>query len=166
MRSRFFADQSKSFGNTTLLMSLGRPSGVGKPATLTAAKNCEAIFSDSSVMAQSRNCFAAGFFAPFRVSPLASISYPEPSGASPIATGEPFLIISWATYSNETPMARSPAAESLQGLEPDFVYSAMFLSSASMYFQPAASPLRCRMDSTERYPVPEEAGFGITTWPL
>src|SRR5258708_26716891 len=27
MRSRFFADQSKSFGKTTLLMSFGRPSG-------------------------------------------------------------------------------------------------------------------------------------------
>ena len=69
---------------------------------------------------------------------------------STISTGEPFLIISWATYSNDTPMARSPAAESLQGLEPDLVYSAMFLSSASRYFQPSASPMRCRTETTER----------------
>ena len=74
MRSRFFADQSKSFGKTTLLTSLGRPSGAANPGALTAAKNCEAILSDSSVMAQSRNCFAAAFLAPFLVSPLASIS--------------------------------------------------------------------------------------------
>ncbi len=76
------------------------------------------------------------------------------------------MIISWATYSKETPTARSPAAESLQGLEPDLVYSAMFLSSASRYFQPSASPIRCSTETTDRYPVPEDAGFGITTWPL
>src|SRR6266508_195146 len=71
-----------------------------------------------------------------------------------------------ATYSNDTPMPRSPAAESLQGLEPDLVYSAMFWFSASRYFHPASSPIRWRMEATERYPVPDEAGFGITTWPL
>ena len=38
IRSRFFADQSKSFGYTTLLTSLGSPSGTGKPGTATAAK--------------------------------------------------------------------------------------------------------------------------------
>ena len=42
----------------------------------------------------------------------------------------------------------------------------MFWWSASRYFQPSASPMRCRIDATERYPVPDEAGFGITTWPL
>src|SRR5581483_7278460 len=74
MRSRFFADQSKSFGKTTLVTSLGRPSGTGNPGTLTAAKNCAAILSDWSLIAQSRNCFAAALFAPFLVRPLASIS--------------------------------------------------------------------------------------------
>ena len=41
MRSRFLADQSKSFGKTTLPMSFGSPSGTGKPATATAAKYFE-----------------------------------------------------------------------------------------------------------------------------
>jgi hypothetical protein len=41
IRSRFFADQSKSFGYTTLPMSLGSPSGTGKPGTETAAKYFE-----------------------------------------------------------------------------------------------------------------------------
>jgi len=38
IRSRFFADQSKSLGYTTLATSLGSPSGTGKPDTATAAK--------------------------------------------------------------------------------------------------------------------------------
>ena len=42
-------------------------------------------------------------------------------------------------------MARSPAAASLHGLEPDLVYSAMFLSRASRYFHPSASPMRWRI---------------------
>jgi len=67
-----------------------------------------------------------------------------------ISTGAPSFFILAATYSNDTPMARSPAAASLQGLEPDFVYSAMFLSSASRYFQPSGSFIRCRIEATER----------------
>ena len=55
-------------------MSFGKPSGTGKPATPTAAKYCEYSFMASSLAAQSRNCLAAGFFAPFLVSALASIS--------------------------------------------------------------------------------------------
>ena len=47
-------------------------------------------------------------------------------------------------------MARSPAAASLQGLEPDLVYSAMFGWIASRYFQPSVSPIRCSTDATER----------------
>ena len=103
---------------------------------------------------------------PFFVSPLASISYPEPSFGNTISTGAPSFFIFMATYSNDTPTARSPAAASLHGLLPDFVYSAMFLSSASRYFQPSASFIRWRIDATDRYPVPEEAGFGITISPL
>ena len=67
-----------------------------------------------------------------------------------ISTGAPSFFIFMATYSNEMPMARSPDAVSLQGLEPDFVYSAMFLSSASRYFHPSGSFMRCRMEATER----------------
>src|SRR5438477_439616 len=70
------------------------------------------------------------------------------------------------TAPNRLAMPSRATAAALHGLLPDFVYSAMFLSSASRYFQPSASFIRWRIDATDRYPVPEEAGFGMTISPL
>jgi hypothetical protein len=67
-----------------------------------------------------------------------------------MVTGAPSFFILRATYSKETPTPCSPAAASLQGLEPDFVYSAMFLCRRSRYSQPFASPIRCKIDTTAR----------------
>src|SRR6185436_2289060 len=54
----------------------------------------------------------------------------------------------------------------LQGLEPEWVYCAMFWCSASMYSQPPFSPQSVNHAVTSKNPVPEDAGLGITTWPL
>ena len=68
------------------------------------------------------------------------------------------------------PTTYSPAAAMLQGLEPEWVYWAMFSCSASMYFQPpplpSSSPQSVSQAVTSKKPVPEDAGFGITIWPL
>src|SRR5439155_24132366 len=42
----------------------------------------------------------------------------------------------------------------------------MFSWRASMYFQPSASPKSWSQLDTSRNPVPDEAGCGMTTWPL
>src|SRR5439155_19277671 len=98
--------------------------------------------------------------------PLTSLSCQPTTFDNTITSCDPSYCNSKATYSNVTPTARSPAAASMHGMLPDFVYSAMFLTSASRYFQPSASFIRWRIDATDRYPVPEEAGFGMTISPL
>ncbi len=35
-----------------------------------------------------------------------------------------------------------------------------------MYFQPSASPHSCSQADTSKKPVPDDAGCGITIWPL
>ena len=58
-------------------------------------------------------------------------------------------------------MGISPAAASLQGLEPEWVYRAMFSCRPSMYAQPPSSPNSCSQLETSRKPVPEEFGLGM-----
>src|SRR5215217_6652179 len=68
--------------------------------------------------------------------------------------------------SKPIPAMRSPFAACTQGAEPECVYTAMFSCSASMNFQPSASPITCSQAAIVRYPVPDDAGCGITTLPL
>ena len=64
------------------------------------------------------------------------------------------------------PTVNSPAAAEAQGFEPECMYCAMFSCRPSMNFQPSASPNICSQAVTSKKPVPDEAGCGITTWPL
>ena len=68
------------------------------------------------------------------------------------------------------PTTYSPAAAMLHGLVPECVYCAMFSCRASMNFQPPPLPLSSPHSAsqavTSKKPVPDEAGLGITIWPL
>src|SRR5258705_9444279 len=94
--------------------------------------------------------------------PVASMSQPSPSLGNTSITGAPDFLTCCARKSNEMPTTNSPAPDWRQGLEPECVYRAMFSCSASMYFQPPASPMVCSHAETSKNPVPLEAGVGAT----
>ena len=72
--------------------------------------------------------------------PNASRSQPRPSFGNTRSIGAPLALLLLARYSNEMPTTYSPVAAMLHGLEPEWVYWAMFSCSASMYFQPPPLP--------------------------
>ena len=83
-----------------------------------------------------------------------------------MSIGAPDFLVVTARYSNEMPIGNLARAAMRHGCEPECVYCAMFSCSASMNFQPSASPHICSQPATSRKPVPEDAGFGITILPL
>ena len=70
-----------------------------------------------------------------------SRSQPRPSFGNTRSIGAPLALLALARYSKLMPTTYSPVAAMLQGLEPEWVYCAMFSCSASMYFQPPPLPL-------------------------
>ncbi|MNG09429.1 hypothetical protein D3C84_928480 [compost metagenome] len=63
---------------------------------------------------------------------VASTSQPRPSLGSTMSSGAPWRCSWMAGYSKEMPIGNSPAAASLHGLEPEWVYWPMLLCSLSM----------------------------------
>src|SRR5260221_6452701 len=116
--------------------------------------------------AQSASFFAASsFLVPLWIA-KASRSQPSPSFGNTRSIGAPFALLVLPRYSKEMPATNSPAAAWLQGLEPECVYCAMLACSLSMYSQPPFSPHSVSHAVTSKNPVPEDAGLGMTTWPL
>src|SRR4029079_19298620 len=93
-------------------------------------------------------------------------SQPRPSFGNTRSIGAALALFEFARYSNEMPMTNSPCAAWLHGFESECVYCATFSCSRSMYSQPPFSPHSVSHAVTSKKPVPEEAGFGITTCPL
>ena len=91
--------------------------------------------------AQSASFLAASSFLVPLWMAKASRSQPRPSFGNTRSMGAPLALLALPRYSNEMPTTNSPAAAMLQGLEPEWVYCAMFSCSASMYFQPPPLPL-------------------------
>src|SRR5437764_15262005 len=120
----------------------------------------------SGVASQSMSLRAASTFLVVFMMPEASRSQPRPSLGKMTSIGAPDFLVVTARYSNDTPIGNSPAPACLQGCEPECVYMPMFSCNASMNFQASASPHICNQPATSRKPVPEDAGFGITTLPL
>src|SRR5262245_11583470 len=98
--------------------------------------------------------------------PNATRSQPRPSFGNTRSIGAPFALFEFARYSNEIPTTNSPCAAWLHGFEPECVYCAMLSCSLSMYSQPPFSPQSVSHAVTSKKPVPDDAGLGITTWPL
>jgi len=122
------------------------------------------------LLAQSASFLAASrFFVPLWIA-KASRSQPSPSFGNTRSIGAPRALLALARYSKLMPMTNSPDPAMLQGRDPECVYWAMFSCSASMYFQPPPSPPSspniCSQASTLKKPVPDEAGLGMTIWPL
>ena len=104
---------------------------------------------------------ASTFWVPLTM-PMASRSQPSPSFGNTSSIGAPRAFSRLARYSKEMPTTYSPAAAAAQGREPECMYWAMFSCSASMNFQPSASPHSCSQADTSKKPVPLEAGCGMT----
>src|SRR5215471_20559078 len=136
------------------------------PGIATTAKFLEKSAIASGVASQSISLRAASTFLVVFMIPEASRSQPSPSLGKMMSIGAPDFLVVTARYSKETPIGNSPDPAERHGAEPECVYCAMFSCSASMYFQPSASPHICSQPATSRKPVPEEAGFGITILPL
>src|SRR6202158_1960677 len=108
---------------------------------------------------------ASTFLVALRI-PEASRSQPRPSLGKMMSIGAPDFLVVTARYSNDMPIGNSPEPAERHGDEPECVYCAMFSCSASMNFQPSASPHSCSQAVTSKKPVPDDAGFGITILPL
>jgi hypothetical protein len=102
----------------------------------------------------------------FRTRAFDSRSQPHPSFGKATSTGSPAAFCLNPLYPNEIPIGNSPFPAIFAGLDPECVYWAMLPSSRSRYFHPFFSPMSWRIADTVRKPVPEEAGFGMTTSPL
>src|SRR5262245_20803958 len=97
---------------------------------------------------------------------VVSMSQPDFSDGKMMSIGAPCFFMRAARNSNEMPMGYWRAPAMVQGLELECDYPTMFWWSASMYFQPSASPNSWSHLDTSRNPVPDEEGFGITIVPL
>src|SRR6478672_10718166 len=64
------------------------------------------------------------------------------------------------------PTGNSPAAVMRQGCAPEWTYMAMFSCNLSMKAQAFSSPKVWIQAETWKYPVPDEAGWGMVILPL
>src|SRR6266542_6506351 len=142
-----------------------KSSGLAIPGIATTAKFLEKSSIAAGVASQSISLRAASTFLVVFMMPEASRSQPRPSLGKMMSIGAPDFLVVTARYSNDTPIGNSPAPACRQGFEPECVYCAMLSCSASMYFQASASPHICNQPATSRYPVPDDAGLGMTTLP-
>src|SRR6202008_1698269 len=136
------------------------------PGIATTAKFLEKSSIACGVASQSMSLRAASTFLVVFMIPEASRSHPRASVGKIMSIGAPDFFVVTARYSNEMPIGNSPDPAARHGADPECTYCAAFSCSASMNFQPSASPHICSQPATSRKPVPDDAGFGITILPL